>query len=46
MPKFRVKNLHRIEIKREEINLKRSHSKFEEIKGGSSDKNIKLSLSS
>lgn len=29
MPKFRVKNLQKVESKREDLNLKRSHSKFE-----------------
>ena len=46
MPKFRVKNLQKIEIKREEPTFKRSHSKFEQVRGVSSDKNIQLSLSS
>ncbi len=35
LPKFRVRNLQRVESKREDSSLKRSYSKFEELKGDS-----------
>jgi hypothetical protein len=45
MPKFRVRNLQRVETRKDELTMKRSHSKFDDVRP-SSDRNIILQLSS
>lgn len=45
LPKFRVRNLQRVESQREELTVKRSHSKLEDVRGNS-DRNIMVQLNS